>query len=70
MELQLIFDEIKTLIQTTNAKVIQAFFNIFHQDVRRAFEIINKNEVAVIAKIPFDSGWLTGKYDEQSVLLG
>ena len=26
------FDEIKTLIQTTNAKVIQAFFNIFHQE--------------------------------------
>ena len=64
------FDEIKTLIQTTNAKVIQAFFNIFHQDVRRAFEIINKYEVAVIAKIPFDSGWLTGKYDEKSVFNG
>lgn len=64
------FDEIKTFIKTTNAKVIQAFFNIFHQDVRRAFEIINKNDVAVIAKIPFDSGWLTGKYNEQSVFTG
>jgi len=64
------FDEIKILLQTTNAKVIQAFFNIFHQDVRKAFEIINKKEAAVIAKIPFDSGWLTGKYDEQSVFTG
>ena len=39
-------------------------------NVRRAFEIINENEVAVIAKIPFNSGWLTGKYDEQSVFTG
>jgi aryl-alcohol dehydrogenase-like predicted oxidoreductase len=26
--------------------------------------------VAVIAKVPLDSGWLTGKYDEKSVFSG
>ena len=33
-------DEIKTLLTTTNAKVIQSFFNILHQDCVGAFELV------------------------------
>ena len=58
--------EIETMLATTNAKVFQCFFNILHQDAKHAFDTVQKYDATVIAKIPFDSGWLTGKYDAQS----
>jgi aryl-alcohol dehydrogenase-like predicted oxidoreductase len=61
------YKEIKTLLQTTNSKVIKVFFNIFHQDAARAFELAKEKKVGIIVKIPLDSGWLTGKYNENSV---
>ncbi|PQJ76119.1 oxidoreductase [Polaribacter gangjinensis] len=61
------FEEMKLLMETTNATVIEAFFNILHQDAKLAFQLAEKKEVAIIAKIPLDSGWLTGKYDAKSV---
>lgn len=60
------YDEMKLLIETTGSKVIEAFFNIFHQDTAKAFPLAQKNDVAIIVKIPLDSGWLTGKYDRTS----
>ena len=58
--------EIETLLETTNAKVFQCFFNILHQDAKHAFDTVQAHGATVIAKIPFDSGWLTGKYDAES----
>ena len=58
--------EIETMLATTNAKVFQCFFNILHQDAKRAFDTVQAHGATVIAKIPFDSGWLTGKYDAES----
>jgi aryl-alcohol dehydrogenase-like predicted oxidoreductase len=53
-------------METTNAKVIEAFFNILHQDTSRAFDLAMAKKVAIIAKIPLDSGWLSGKYTAES----
>ncbi len=64
------YDEIKILLDTTNAKVLQPLFNILHQDTKKAFALTKQNNVAVIAKIPLDSGWLTGKYDSNSHFTG
>jgi aryl-alcohol dehydrogenase-like predicted oxidoreductase len=64
------YDEIKILLDTTNAKVLQPLFNILHQDAKKAFALTKQNNVAVIAKIPLDSGWLTGKYDSNSHFTG
>ena len=61
------YREIKLLLDTTGSQVIEAFFNIFFQDVSRAFELALQKEVGIIAKIPLDSGWLSGKYHMQSV---
>jgi len=61
------YKEIETLLQTTNSKVIEVFFNILHQDAARAFSLAKEKNVGIIVKIPLDSGWLTGKYDENSV---
>ena len=60
------FDDMNLLMQTTGAKVIEAFFNILHQDAARAFDMAIDKEVGIIVKIPLDSGWLSGKYDAHS----
>ena len=60
------YEEMKLLMNTTNAKVIEAFFNILHQDTSRGFDLAQEKEVSIIAKIPLDSGWLTGKYNAES----
>ncbi len=62
--------EITTLLTTSNARVFQAFFNILHQDCKGAFEAVENRGATVIAKIPFDSGWLTGKYSSTSTFEG
>ena len=56
----------KLLMNTTNAEVIEAFFNILHQDVIGAFDLAKEKKVGIIAKIPLDSGWLSGKYHSES----
>ena len=58
--------DIQQLLETTDAKVMEAFFNILHQDVARIFDKAREKEVAIIAKVPLDSGWLSGKYHSQS----
>lgn len=61
------YKEMKLLMQTTNCEVIEVFFNILHQDVARAFDLAVEKKVGIIVKIPLDSGWLSGKYDENSI---
>ncbi len=60
------YDDMCILMQTTGSKVIEAFFNILHQDAARAFDMAIEKEVGIIVKIPLDSGWLSGKYDSES----
>ncbi len=60
------YDDMKLLMDTTNAEVIEAFFNILHQDAARAFDTALAKEVGIIVKIPLDSGWLSGKYHAES----
>jgi aryl-alcohol dehydrogenase-like predicted oxidoreductase len=59
-------EDMKLLMDTTNAKVIEAFFNILHQDSSQAFKIAKAKEVGIIVKVPLDSGWLSGKYNDKS----
>ncbi len=60
------YEDMVLLMNTTNAKVIEAFFNILYQDVARAFDLAKEKEVGIIAKVPLDSGWLSGKYHAES----
>lgn len=60
------YEDMTLLMDTTNSKVIEAFFNIFHQDTSRGFDKAQNKEVGIIVKIPLDSGWLTGKYNAKS----
>ena len=58
--------EMQLFMNTTHGKVIEAFFNILHQDAEKAFEAAKKKGVGIVVKVPLDSGWLTGKYNADS----
>ena len=58
--------EIRDCLANTNSEVLEVLFNVFHQDVRRAFDSVRQHNAGVIAKVPLDSGWLTGRFDAQS----
>jgi aryl-alcohol dehydrogenase-like predicted oxidoreductase len=58
--------DLETVLQTTQAKAIEALFNAFHQDPLPAFAQAAAQGVGLIIKVPLDSGWLSGKYDAQS----
>jgi len=60
------YDDIRLFLNTTKAEVIEAYFNILHQDASRAFDMAKDKKVGIIAKIPLDSGWLSGKYNGES----
>lgn len=55
--------EVDTCLRNTGTTVLEVLFNIFHQDVRKAFPLVVEKGVGVIAKVPLDSGWLTGRFD-------
>ncbi|MFT5655532.1 MAG: aryl-alcohol dehydrogenase-like predicted oxidoreductase [Arenicella sp.] len=58
--------QVEEVLNTTGTQVLELLFNVLHQDVRRAFDLIRKHDVGVITKVPLDSGWLTGKYNANS----
>lgn len=63
-------DQVKLLLDTSDAQVVEVLFNILHQDARRSFDQIGNNDVGVIVKVPLDSGWLSGKYNASSQFSG
>ncbi|MCA0984286.1 aldo/keto reductase [Halobacillus yeomjeoni] len=62
--------EMVELLNNTDSEVIEVMFNIFHQEPADAIKSAHGKGVGVIAKVPLDSGWLTGKYDGQSRFSG
>jgi len=60
------YSDMKLFMDTTNCGVIEAFFNILHQDTALAFSLAQKKDVGIIVKIPLDSGWLSGKFNAES----
>ena len=54
------------VLNTTESQVLELMFSVVHQDVRFAFDLVRKNDVGVLTKVPLDSGWLSGKYDATS----
>ncbi len=58
--------EVRDCLANTKSKVLEILFNVFHQDVRHAFDAVRQHEAGTIAKVPLDSGWLTGRFDASS----
>ncbi|CAH1194529.1 Aldo-keto reductase IolS [Paenibacillus auburnensis] len=62
--------EMLEVIKHTNIGVMEVMFNIFYQDTAEAFKLAQENNIALIIKVPLDSGWLSGKYNSQSTFSG
>lgn len=62
--------ELQTLTQTTPCHAAEVLFNAFHQEPAAAFADAAQRGVGLIAKVPLDSGWLSGKYDATSRFAG
>ncbi|WP_231578306.1 aldo/keto reductase [Paenibacillus sp. FSL H7-0357] len=58
------------VIEHTNIGVLEVMFNIFYQETAEAFKRAQDNNIAIIVKVPLDSGWLSGKYNSQSSFEG
>ena len=58
--------EVEDCLANTRSEVLEVLFNVFHQDVRRAFASVRKRQAGIITKVPLDSGWLTGRFDANS----
>lgn len=63
-------EELKLVLQYNEVDVIEIMFNIIHQEVKELFDEIEKRGILLIIKVPLDSGWLTGKYHENSAFTG
>ncbi|MDT8336977.1 MAG: aldo/keto reductase [Candidatus Izemoplasmatales bacterium] len=64
------YDELKIVIEKTNVEVIEILFNIFFQSPSALFTFVKHKKIALITKVPLDSGWLTGKYDHNAKFEG
>ncbi|MBC8207337.1 MAG: aldo/keto reductase [Kiritimatiellales bacterium] len=62
--------EIRTVLDTSDAQVLEILFNVFHQDARLAFSQVREKQTGILTKVPLDSGWLTGKYSADSQFTG
>ncbi|WP_379162093.1 aldo/keto reductase [Paenibacillus sp. sgz5001063] len=54
----------------SNIGVMEVMFNIFYQETAEAFQLAQDKDIAIIVKVPLDSGWLSGKYNSQSTFEG
>lgn len=62
--------EMLEVIQHTNIGVMEVMFNIFYQETAEAFKLAQDKGIAIIVKVPLDSGWLSGKYNSKSTFAG
>jgi aryl-alcohol dehydrogenase-like predicted oxidoreductase len=58
--------EMRTVLESTGSQVLEILFNVFSQDCASAFALASTKGVGLIAKVPLDSGWLSGKYRQGS----
>ena len=58
--------EVEECLSNTGSEVLEVLFNVFHQDVRHSFAAVRHHKAGIIAKVPLDSGWLTGRFDASS----
>lgn len=62
--------EMLEALEHSRLGVMEVMFNIFYQETAQAFQAAQEKDVALIIKVPLDSGWLSGKYDENSSFSG
>ncbi|MCK7486354.1 MAG: aldo/keto reductase [Bacillus subtilis] len=63
-------EELASVLKRNDIDVVELLFNVFFQAPRDLFEEVKAKKIFLVCKVPLDSGWLTGKYDAQSVFAG
>jgi aryl-alcohol dehydrogenase-like predicted oxidoreductase len=63
-------EEMELALNHLDIDIIEVIFNVFFQEPIDNFKKVNEKNIDLIAKVPLDSGWLTGKYDEFSEFSG
>jgi aryl-alcohol dehydrogenase-like predicted oxidoreductase len=63
-------DELEATLKLNNIHVIELLYNVFFQSTRSMLDQIKDKNIALIIKVPLDSGWLTGSYHQNSKFLG
>ena len=54
--------ELENVLDTTESKAAEVFFNALYQEMMPAFPKAQKQGMGLIVKVPLDSGWLSGRY--------
>lgn len=62
--------ELRVVLDQWDVDVIEIMYNIFHQEVAELFDEVKQRGIMLVIKVPLDSGWLTGKYNKESVFSG
>lgn len=60
-------EELRLIAETTGATAAEIRFNALYQRQLEYFPAAAEAGVGLIVKVPLESGWLSGKYDAQSV---
>ncbi|MCV2231382.1 aldo/keto reductase [Acholeplasma manati] len=64
------YEELMTVLNHVKVDVIEILFNVFFQGPAQGFQLAKEKGVSLVAKVPLDSGWLTGKYNQDSIFTG
>lgn len=63
-------EDLDLVLNHLDVDVIEILFNINNQAPKVLFDKVKEKGILLIAKVPLDSGWLTGKYNAQSNFTG
>jgi len=62
--------ELEAVLDNTDVQIVELLFNVFFQSAIPLFRKAREKNVFLVAKVPLDSGWLSGKYDESTIFSG
>jgi aryl-alcohol dehydrogenase-like predicted oxidoreductase len=64
------YQEFLEVLNKTDILVVEILFNVFFQSPLPLFDMAKTKGINLIIKVPLDSGWLSGKYNEFSSFTG
>lgn len=59
--------DLNCLLKQPGVEVAEVYINALQQECAQAFAAASMRGVGLIAKVPLDSGWLSGKYSRETV---
>lgn len=57
-------EELQIVLENDDVDVIELMFNVIHQSPKVHFNKVYEKGILLMIKVPLDSGWLSGKYNE------